>query len=148
MSIDRAKELALAEFAKGFNCAESVLLGIVEALEMDVPVVPRIATGFGAGAAANGEICGALTGAIMALGLLYGRDEPDQEKKNALYEKVNIIVDSFKEEFGAVRCIELTEVDMRTPKGMQLAAERKLHIDFCPKFVAFAAELAAKKINS
>ena len=140
-----AKDLALDYFAQRFNCAEATLLGLVEAAGMSCDCVPRIATGFGGGMGGCGEACGALTGAVMALGLKFGRESADDiEAKTALGTKVRTLVEAFEKEFGSVRCIDLTECDMRTPEGMEIAKQRKLHTDFCPKFVAFAADMASE----
>jgi len=145
---ENAKQIALERFAQKFNCAEATLLGIVEAYDLESSCVPRIATGFGAGMGAYGEVCGALSGAVMALGLRFGReDAEDQDKKIALYEKVKKLFAEFEQEFGSIRCLELTECDMRTPEGLQKAKDLKLHTDFCPKFVAWAAEKAADVLN-
>jgi C_GCAxxG_C_C family probable redox protein len=145
---EQAKQIALERFAQYFNCAEATLLGLVEAYKLENACVPRIATGFGAGIGAYGEVCGALSGAVMALGLRFGReDAEDQDKKKALYEKVKTLFAEFEQEFGAIRCLELTGCDMRNPEGMQKAKDLKLHSDFCPKFVAWAAEKTAEILN-
>ena len=145
---DKAKQIALERFSQGFNCAEATLLGLVEAYELENACVPKIATGFGAGMGACGEACGVLSGSVMALGLRFGReDAEDQDKKKALYEKVKTLFAEFEQEFGAIRCLELTECDMRNPEGMQKAKDLKLHSDFCPKFVAWAAEKAAQLLE-
>ena len=148
MSAEKARELAIEHFAKGFNCAEAVLLGMTQAFGLEASCVPRIATAFGAGIARRGEACGALAGAAMALGLRFGREDPaDRLTKDALYAKMDSVMRAFEKEFGSVRCIDLTGVDMSTPEGWQKAIDMELHIDFCPKFVAFAAEQAARLIT-
>lgn len=143
-----AKEAALDYFAQTFNCAEASLLGLVEAHGLSCDCAPRIATGFGGGLGGCGEACGALVGSIMALGLKYGRERADDlEAKSALAAKVQALVAAFEKEFGSARCIDLTECDMRTPEGMATARERRLHQDFCPKFVAFAVEIASQLMS-
>ncbi len=68
---------AVLYFTTGFNCAEALLLALQEALnEEENNIIPRIATPFGAGIGGRGSVCGALSGAIMAIGLKYGRMEP------------------------------------------------------------------------
>lgn len=143
-----AKEASLDYFAQKFNCAEATLLGLVEAFELECDCSPRIATGFGGGIGQCGEACGALTGSIMALGLKHGRERADDlEKKNALAAKVRTLIDAFEKEFGSARCLDLTECDMRTPEGLEIARQRQLHNEFCPKFVAFAAEIASQLMD-
>ena len=148
MPCNKVKTIALEHFTARFNCAESVLLGVTKACGLECECVPRIATGFGGGVSSCGEICGALTGAVMAMGLKFGRESAeDVEAKNALYEKVQNLLDSFKREFGTIRCLELTECDFRTPEGKEKAKELDLHGGLCRKFVEFAANEAAQMIT-
>ncbi|MCE5315045.1 MAG: C-GCAxxG-C-C family protein [Armatimonadota bacterium] len=148
MSDRNAGSIALEHFKSKLNCAESVLLGVTEACGIKCNCAPRIATGFGGGVGGCGEICGALVGAVMALGLKFGRERGDDiESKSATGAKVDDLVDAFRKEFGVVRCIELTECDMRTPEGRQKAKELDLHGGLCQKFVEFAANEAAKLIG-
>lgn len=70
----------------GFNCCESVLLGASEFLGVTSELIPKIATGFGGGIGHTGRICGAVTGAVMALGIKYGRTSPqDIHTRDQLY---------------------------------------------------------------
>lgn len=147
MSNRTAKETALDYFAQKYSCAESVLLGLVEAHGIDCPNAPRIASGFGGGVGSFGEICGAISGAVMVLGLKFGRDSVDAEQKVICYEKVSRLLEAFENEFGSVRCDALTDCVMRTPEGKARAKELDLHNTLCPKFVAFAAETASELIK-
>ncbi|NLN75800.1 MAG: C_GCAxxG_C_C family protein [Armatimonadetes bacterium] len=142
-----AKEIAIDYFAQKYSCAESVLLGLLEAHEIDCPVAPRIATGFGGGFGSFGEVCGAISGAVMALGLQFGRDTLDVEQKAICYNKVRFLMDMFENEFGTVLCAQLTGCEMRTDEGKARAKELNLHNTLCPKFVAFAAECASELIK-
>ena len=149
MMTKKARDLALGYFAQKFNCAEAVLMGVTQSCGIEAGCAPRIATGFGAGFGGCGEVCGALSGAVMALGLKLGRESGDDvETKNALSAKVVSLFEAFESEFTSVRCIDLTECDMRTPEGMERAKALGLHTDFCPKFVAFAAEKAAEMMSA
>lgn len=148
MSVDRAKQIALDKFKEKFNCAESTLMGLVEAFEMDCPCSPRIATAFGGGMGGCGEVCGALTGAMMALGLKFGRDSAaDLDAKALTYGKVRELFAAFREKFGSIQCFDLIGIDLTTPEGLQKATELDLHNNVCPDFVAFAAEEAARLLE-
>lgn len=68
---ERAREL----FSSGFYWAESVLLAVAEALDIQSDIFPKIAPGFCSGIARSGGQCGALSGAIMGLGLITGRNK-------------------------------------------------------------------------
>lgn len=140
-------EVAREHFAAGHNCAEAVLLAVAGALGEKSPLIPRLATGFGAGMGRCGEVCGALSGAVMALGLRFGRDNPqDADAKNLVYARAEQLLIDFDARFGDIRCLSLTGCDMRTPEGMLQAKDNNLHVTLCPQFVAFAAERVMEMI--
>ena len=66
-------ELAYQYHKKGYNCAQSVLMSFQDVAGLSEKQCLAIASGFGAGAG-TGELCGALTGAIMVLDLLTQTD--------------------------------------------------------------------------
>lgn len=124
-------------------------MGLVKAYKMDSCNIPRIATGFGAGMGMHGETCGAIVGAIMALGLKFGRDDAsDLDAKKLTFSKVDQLLKAFSDEFKGIRCIDLTGCDMLTPEGLERSKAQNLHANVCPKFVAFAVEQAAKLIDA
>mgnify|MGYP006303533853 CR=1 FL=1 len=92
-------------FSRGFNCSESVLLAAGDRLKTGSRLIPRIATGFGAGMA-SGSVCGAATGALMALSIKFGRDSGG-EGSSLAYEKSRRFLKRFKEELGSTQCREL-----------------------------------------
>ena len=109
---------------------------------MEAGCVPRIATGFGAGMGRHGETCGALVGAIMALGLKYGREEAAEfEAKMATYDRVQALLKAFKDEFGTVACCDLIGCDFRTPEGNERFKRENLIVE-CRKFVRFVTREA------
>ena len=111
--------------------------------------MPRIATAFSAGVARHGEICGALIGAAMALGLRFGREDPkDAATRDALLARMDRLLRAFEAEYGTVRCIELTGCDMTTPEGLAKSVELDLHHVVCPKFVEFAAREASRLLDT
>ncbi|MBI2844564.1 MAG: C_GCAxxG_C_C family protein [Armatimonadetes bacterium] len=140
-----AAEIASEMFAQKLNCTESVLTGLVREFDLDCSCAPRIATAFGGGIAGQGETCGALTGAMMALGLKFGREQGDDNDSKAIaYGKVRQLFSEFEKVFGTCRCFDLIGIDLTTPEGLEKAFEINLHENICPDFVRFAAEAAAK----
>lgn len=124
---------AVAHFRSGFNCAESVLLAMEEAYGIHSNVIPRIATPFGAGIGRRGSICGALTGAVMAVGLRHGRMVPKDEARERPYKLAIALYNDFEDEFSTVLCYELTGCDLTTEEG------RKKHVRAnCERFVSGA----------
>ena len=123
-------------------------MGLVEACELQCECSPRIATAFRAGMGGHGEVCGALVGALMAFGLKFGRDRAeDTDAQSATSERAGKLLQEFADEFGSVRCIDLTGCDMRTAEGSALAQEKDLRGAVCPEFVVFVAEKAQRLLD-
>ena len=102
------------------NCAETVLLSMCEYMDVDNQLVPRIATAFGGGMGGSQSMCGAVTGGLMALGIIAGRDlGGDQMPCKALAAQ---FMRDFLTVHGAITCMGLTGVDMKDP--VQMAAFR------------------------
>jgi C_GCAxxG_C_C family probable redox protein len=101
---DRGSEL----FKSGFNCAQAVVGAFAKELGLDEKTAMKVSAGFGGGVGRTGEICGALSGAAIVAGMLYGATEGgDAESKARTYEEVQRIIKLFKEKNGFVTCREL-----------------------------------------
>ena len=132
------QDYAQSLFDGGLNCAESTILALTKFFGIQSPVIPRIATGFGGGFSRTKNICGALSGGIMALGLIFGRNEA-KESKDTCYQKTQELVSAFREAFGSLNCFKLSGVDFNTPEGLNLYRE-KVHRDCCVHLVPFAVD--------
>ncbi len=138
---------AKRKFESGYNCAESVLLTLNECFRFDASLnscIPRIATGFGGGVGRNGDLCGALSGGIMAIGLALGRDDSTQSR-DACYRVADEFYVNFGRQFGTCTCRELTGVDLKTPEGSRIHHER-IRQDQCIPIVTWATKTAKKVI--
>lgn len=133
-------------FASGFNCAESVALAVCQALGLDTSLLPRMATGFGGGIAGSGATCGALVGAIMAVGLMYGRNTPEDDRRRP-YAISQRIYSAFEQEMGSTQCRQLTGLDLRTPEGYRQLFTSGVHERVCAKAVALAERLALEQLR-
>ena len=87
-------------------------------LGIENPIIPRIATAFGGGMGALGSVCGAVSGAMIAINLVHGRDESWQPREQ-LYELARKVYRGFQEEMGSTICRELTGLDLTTPEGVK-----------------------------
>jgi len=87
----------------------------------------------------NQMMCGALTGGVMVIGLLFGRNSGGGEKDKA-YSSVDALFNAFGDKFGTLDCRELVEVDLRSEEGQRLYHERNLHLEKCSQYVAFVAD--------
>lgn len=142
------KDKALQLFSEGYTCSQSVLSAFADLLEVSPDTALKLATGFGAGFGRKQEVCGALSGGVLALGFLYGRGEKDgPEKKEDTYSRVKELLESFKEEHGSCICKELLDgCDLLTPEGQKRFTELKM-INLCDKYVATAVRLTENIIN-
>ena len=142
------KETAKANFSSGFNCAESVLAAVAKKLKMKSSLIPKAAAGFGAGVGKHGDICGALSGAIIAMGMAEGRTDPkDNESKAKIYARIALLMKEFKRKFEHTTCRDLTGCNLLTKEGQDKFSNYKIHEQVCPEFVAFAAEKVLELIG-
>ena len=101
-------EKAEALFKKGYNCSQSVLLAFSDLTGLDETTAAMLASSFGGGLARLREVCGAVSGGAMVLGLLRGYSDPtDREGKKAHYARVREFTNRFKEQNGSIICREL-----------------------------------------
>ena len=71
-------------------------------------LVPKLATGLGAGIGCKGSLCGNFTGAVMVIGMKFGRKDPkDQDSKEKVYKASYDFWDRFEKEFGSCYCHDL-----------------------------------------
>jgi C_GCAxxG_C_C family probable redox protein len=139
---------AEACFSNGFNCCQSVLSTYGKGLGLGEREALKIASGFGAGIAYMGDICGAVTGAFMVIGLKYGRfNAEDTEARDKTYRLISEFVRIFKEKNGSIKCNELLDVDVSTEEGLKKAHAADKFSTVCPKLVRDAAEIAGQLLN-
>lgn len=100
--------LAEQNFRSGYNCAQSVLLAFYDVTGLDDETAAMLASSFGGGIGRMREVCGAVSGAVMVLGLAKGCSDPeDREAKKAHYARVREFAERFKERSGSIICREL-----------------------------------------
>ena len=133
-------EKAVTRFRSGYNCAESILITTQEVLGIKSKLIPKIATGFGGGIGRQGSICGAVSGTIMAIGLKYGRTEPQGEKERA-YVLAREFCKRFERKFGSLLCYNLTECDLTTEDGQKKFENFNVKEERCVKFVREAMNI-------
>lgn len=136
---------ALARFKDGLYCAESVLATLARRQGLETPEITAMATGFCSGLSQTAGPCGAVTGAVMGLGLALGRSRPGQPVDRT-YKAVQELVERFGAEFGSTACAELLGCHLGTPEGRQNFTDNKL-IKRCAQYTQRAAELAAALID-
>jgi C_GCAxxG_C_C family probable redox protein len=141
--MDDPIRIAMEMLAQNYSCAQSILSAFGPAYGMDEETALRTAVCFGAGMSRLGRDCGAVTGALMALGLAYGEANPDQAAKNLAYGKAQEYIRRFKERRGTIVCRELVGYDLSDDAQLKEARDRGVFIKVCTPLVREAAELLA-----
>lgn len=95
-------------FKKGYNCSQSVLLAFSDLTGLEEKTAAMLSSSFGGGLGRMREVCGAVSGASMVLGLLRGYSDPeDYSAKKAHYELIQEFANRFKAQNGSIICREL-----------------------------------------
>jgi C_GCAxxG_C_C family probable redox protein len=129
-------------FGKRFTCSAAVFSAFSEDLGLDPEAAKKIACGFGAGIAKTGNMCGAVSGAIMVIGLKYGKIVADDD---AATEKTRALVRQFIHDFtvknGSVNCTELLGYNLGIPEEFAQARDTGLFMTKCTPLVRDAADI-------
>lgn len=132
---------ALSLFSNNFNCSQAVFTAFAPDFGIDEKLALMLATSFGGGAR-NGEICGAVSGALMVLGLKYGHfDALDNEQKSRAYRIAVEFTKRFKDKNGSVVCRDLLGYDLTKLEEMACIKEQGLFKSVCPEMVQSAVEI-------
>ncbi len=134
-------ERALQLFADGFNCSQAVLTVFAKDFGLDEKLTLMLGTQFGGGAR-NAEMCGAVSGALMVLGLKYGHyQQSNAEQKSRAYAIAVDYTNRFKQANGSIVCRELLGYDLTKPEDAEIIKEKNLFGDICPKMIKNAVEI-------
>ncbi len=140
---DETVNIAASHAEAEFLCSEAVLMALAECLGVESKLIPRIATGFGAGIGREGEVCGALSGAVMRLGLKFGRDVPGfTEDGRRPHWYATELIKSFQALHGDLRCRDLLGLDLTDPEDYRKYSERKLWATKCRDLITSATKQA------
>ncbi len=138
---------AVEYYNNNFNCSQGVFTAFATEMGMDERLALKLSTNFGGGER-KGELCGAVAGALMVLGLRCGHcDSEDLEGKAKAYEVSAEFMDRFIKKNGSVVCRELLGYDLTKAEDKLLIEEQKLFKTFCPKMVESAAEIVNEMIT-
>ncbi|MBE6851657.1 MAG: C_GCAxxG_C_C family protein [Ruminococcus sp.] len=140
-------EIAKELFSKRYYCSQAVLAALAEELGMSKELALKVGACFGGGMC-KAEVCGACTGALMALGLKYGMstdgDYESQQKANSYAVR---FLDAFAEKNGSYICRELLHCDIANDEGKAYAREHGLFATECPKLIESAVLIAEELLN-
>ena len=136
---------AHAYFEEGYNCSQSVLLAFLEELGLTKTEAARMASSFGGGMGRLREVCGAVSGMLLAAGIFCGYEDPcDDAGKQEHYELVQALAHRFQDRNDSIICRELLGLDhpsddpTPSPRTSEYYQKRP-----CADLVASAAEILA-----
>ncbi len=139
------REIANSRHVLGFNCAQSIFAAFADRFDVSPELALRLAAPFGGGLSRKGQVCGALSGALMVLGLQYGTDQP--EGKEEMYRIAREFIEQFEQQHGSVVCNELLGHNISTPSGLQAARDNKAFATVCPVLIDETAQALARFLN-
>lgn len=136
--IDRATAI----FNEGFVCSQAILATYGADLGLATDTALKLAAGFGGGMSRTGKTCGAVTGALMVIGLSRGHVSPDDNRsKKETYAMVQNFIRRFEHIHGTINCKALLGLDLGQPEEYKQAIDSKVIKTLCPNFVASAARI-------
>ena len=138
------REEALARFAGGLLCSQAILITYGREAGMDEQTALRIARPFGSGMGRTAEMCGAVTGAVMVLGL-YEQGQEEKQAKEDVYRCVQEFGRRFREQNGSLNCGELLGCHLGSAEGQARFRSEGL-LKKCQKYVSDAAEILEELI--
>lgn len=150
--IDKAAQLAYQYELKYFGCSQTTVAGLIEAFGIGGPDLLRASTCLAGGVARRGHICGALTGGLMLIGYLTGRDDLEMfPQYQRAMDYGNMFYQRFQEEFGTVSCSKIQKLKFGRTFDLQDPGEREeLHRkmaeigDGCQSVTSAGARIAAE----
>ena len=141
MNREETVQRAMMYVDEGFLCVEAVLKALSDLKGLDLEYIPGIASGMAAGVARTSQICGAVTGAILGLGLWFGRNKPvTSERRPYWYSR--LFIDCWNMVHHNTNCTGLLDVDLDTSEGYSKFEEENMWENKCKRFIREAVELA------
>ena len=143
------RETAMDNFKNGYNCSQSIVLAFADLLPVDKLLLSKMASSFGGGMGRLREVCGAVSGIFMVLGLLYGYDGAETgQVKTDHYSRIQELAARFEKEHGSIVCRELLGLDVRHDDPAPEARTEKYYKKRpCVEIVGDAAEILEQYIK-
>ncbi|WP_295094003.1 C-GCAxxG-C-C family protein [Ruminococcus sp.] len=140
-------EIAKDYFSKKCHCSQAVLASFADEIGITEEMALKAGSCFGGGMR-KGEVCGACTGALMALGLKYGMSTVgDLEKQQIADNYAKQFLNEFSKQNGSYLCRELLKCDLSSDEERQYAREHGLFSTLCPRLIESAVLIAEQIIN-
>ena len=126
---------------QGFLCVESVLKALADLKGVESEYIPAISSGMAAGVARTSQICGAVSGAILGLGLWFGRSTPvTGDRKPYWYSR--LFLNRWMEAHPTSSCSELLGIDLDNPEGYKVFQSEDMWENKCKRYIRESTGLA------
>lgn len=141
MKTERTQE-AVSLFKEGFSCSQAVLAAFSDTFGLERNLAFKVSQPFGGGISHRGEMCGAVSGGLMVIGLKFGRTRAeDTRSRERTYDAVTRFIQKFENLHGTILCRELLGYDIGSKEEFSKAEKQGLFENLCPKLVRYAAEI-------
>ena len=135
--LDEALEL----FGQGYSCSQAVMGAYGQDHGLDRETLLALGRGLGGGMGRLGLTCGAVSGAMVVLGLACPEGDDEARRKERVYGAVGEFTARFKASHGSIICRDLLELDISDPADYELIKQRGLFKSLCPRLVADAGRI-------
>jgi C_GCAxxG_C_C family probable redox protein len=141
-------ERALQNFENGYNCSQAVFMAYSDIYGLDSEMAARLSTSFGGGMGRLREVCGAVSGMFLVLGLHYpATDVTDKNAKTINYEAVQRTAKEFQKEMGSYICADLLKIKRQPEEATPSERNARYYaLRPCNRCVAMAAEIVGQEI--
>ena len=139
----KKEEKAVEYFKNKFNCSQSVFTVFGTEQGLDENTCLKASCAFGGGMGRQQLTCGAVTGALMAIGVKHGKGLNDpEEKKQETYALTRKFFEEFTKINGSANCFELLDgLNMNDPDDHKKITDQNLFVVKCEKYVADAVRI-------
>ena len=134
-------ELALRKMSEGYNCAQSVVAAFAKDVGSDMSTALKTAGVFGGGLAHHGHVCGAVSGALMIIGMKYNGVGTDYTSREYAFLIGSALIEEFETRHQTIDCRQLTGCDISTSEGLKKFKDSGIYNNVCPQWIKEAAEI-------
>jgi C_GCAxxG_C_C family probable redox protein len=130
------KQQAIHCFQNDSNCSQAVFSTFAPEFGIDMDTALKLASGFGGGMGRLQDTCGAVSGALMVLGLKYGKGEKDDEiAREREYRLVRRFTEAFEKQNGSIYCRDLIPCDLNNETEVKKAKADGVFERICEKCI-------------
>lgn len=143
------REKAMANFKKGYNCSQSIILAYQDMIPIDKSILSKMASSFGGGMGRLREVCGSVSGMFLIAGILYGYDEPETgQVKAEHYARIQELARRFEEKHGSIICREMLGLNVKNDVPVPEARTSEYYKKRpCAEIIGDAAEILEQYIK-